>query len=534
MNSSSTKQNQPTIKGSASPNQLTQEDDVSLSGISTPENVDQAFKPQPRSSSYAMTDGLGSGVAQLPDSDVTNKSVTLDKYILGGAEYAVPISLLAYQRQLYEQVIILHSTEILKFTDFETQISSFRDGEVENMHKVLNLALLAATHPYLVLPSLLPKNLSDKDEARYIAAAGEKFRILDMIVAVFKEKGLKLGVVAREDKTLALVADFLSCRKYKFVRQEGVLDIDTEVDHASPDAFAKATVVLVPSSSTKEGDDRERKFSLPKVDLVIAIDASFDVKQPQVRQLRGDFAGTEKLSPVIRLVPVNTFEHSLLSAAKVLGTHDSVFDSTILSSIFTTTVLVRHKAGILSEAISKEVDNLASRIPDWLKNSATRPFPVSVTLPLSLDPNDPAAPSDQYTLNEITPDDLSNALESVSEHTILSQMLDAIEADASEPPKLTLEATIKSIISRTRKSLSLGVKEVLVERSPEVVPAKAGTYDDDDNSRNITSSGPAEVATGNTYSSSGSIPPSLDYDWDVNEIDLGKLSLDEKDKYITG
>ncbi|KAK9240097.1 class II histone deacetylase complex subunits 2 and 3-domain-containing protein [Lipomyces kononenkoae] len=420
----------------------------------SPEQKETPASTSPHSASKAMTEGLASGVARLPDNNVTDGSITLDKYRLGPAEYAVPVGLRDFQRQMYEQVLILHSSEILRFCDFGSSSKAFRDRLAPDMLKVLNRTLLAATHPYLLVPTLMPRNLSDKDESRYIVHSSEKFRILDNIITVFKENGLKLGIVAREGHTMDTVSNFLGGRRIKYARRDGTSESEAATDeenvNSDHEAFAKVTVVIVPSTAT-DNYAKKKKFSLPKVDLVVALDASFIGSELQVRQLRGvTNEGDIPDVPVLRLVSVNTSEHALLSAAATLGLHDSVIDTEVLSSIITAVTLLRAQAGKLPDSVVKEIDAMPAKLPAWLAGGCATVFPVSLIAPSADRSFSSNIPSTMFLVRAFTPADVDDALSSLSGESIVSELLDVLDAENQTSLTLTIETALRHILKCAR------------------------------------------------------------------------------------
>ncbi|KAK9455362.1 class II histone deacetylase complex subunits 2 and 3-domain-containing protein [Dipodascopsis uninucleata] len=402
---------------------------------------------------HANSMSLTSGVAKLPDDNVVDSALMLDKYRLGPFEYAVPVGLFDFQRQIYEQVIILHSSEILRFCDFVSSPASLREQLEPAMRTVANRTMLAATHPYLLVPSLLPRNLNDKEESRYIAAIGEKFHVLESIVMAFKQTGLKLGIVAREGPTMDLVSTFLSGKKIKYARREGEMDMEVnrEMTEDESQLFEKAIVVLVPSTA-KDENDKNKRFILPAVDLVVALDSSFDASQSQVQQLRGatgaGLAAIESLAPVIRLVAVNTCEHALVGAAASLGSQDIVLDISVLSSVITAVTLLRQDAGRLPEEVRKELDVLPQKLPAWIKDKRSEPFPFSFTMsPNSTSKILSNLSSSMVTVKEIN---LRDVLSESASGSLMSEMLNSLESDSHPPIQISIEDAILHFLKMSK------------------------------------------------------------------------------------
>ncbi|KAK9465788.1 class II histone deacetylase complex subunits 2 and 3-domain-containing protein [Lipomyces arxii] len=434
----------------------------------------------PSSASHAMAGVLASGVASLPDNG-TADSISLDKYRLGEEEYPIPMGLRDHQRQQYQQILMIHSSEILRFCDLDANGTFVRERLAPNMMKVLNRSVLASTHPYLVVPSLLPRNLNEKDEAKYILHTGEKFQFLDAIAKTFKDTGLKLGVVAREGLTMDLVAAVLGGKRVKYVRRDGVEkpvgDAMVVDDSSDSDAYTKATVVLVPSSAV--GNNASKKlFLLPRVDLVVALDVSFDASEPQVQQLRG--VGSDKpLVPVLRLVPLNTAEHALIAVASFAHNPETVLDTTVLSSLFTSISLLRLEAGFVPETIFKEVEALPVKLSLWIRKGGRSPLPIETHLAAqaNLLPEEDTL----FKTKTYSPVEISEAMATLSNGSMVSELIDAIDCDTNKPFTASLGMALVSMLKNTRAA-NAGVKFELLDSIAPSMIENGNIYMDEDES----------------------------------------------------
>ncbi|KAK9378327.1 class II histone deacetylase complex subunits 2 and 3-domain-containing protein [Kockiozyma suomiensis] len=411
---------------------------------------------------HALAEGLASGVAQLPDNKGAEKAVSLDKYLLREAEYAIPIGFTKSQRQMYEQVLILHSSEIIRFCDFGSSTMAQREQMGQSMIKVLIRALLACTHPYLLVPALQPRSVSDKDESRYIVNTGSKFQMIDSIVTVFKDAGLKVAIVAREGQTMDLISSYLAGKRVKYMKREGEVenlepsseDSDEESEDDVNEIFEKVTVILVPSSAVDE-NNRKKKFNLPRVDLVIAIDFSFVASEPQVRQLRGVDENYQSLTgkpivPVLRFVPAHSAEHAIICAAALNEGAETKLSTDILCSVMSTFTLMRSSAGELSDVLSQEVLELPLKIPQWLASTGgMRPPPISILFPGGSMPVTETEAS-QFTIREIPPDYDHDSLSLLTESSMASELLNALESDNNPPLLLQMSRTIEHTLKRIR------------------------------------------------------------------------------------
>ncbi|KAK7207048.1 class II histone deacetylase complex subunits 2 and 3-domain-containing protein [Myxozyma melibiosi] len=425
---------------------------------------------------HALAEGLVSRVIRLPDNSGAEKAVSLNKYLLREAEYAVPIGFTKYQRHLYEQVLMLHSSEIIRFCDFGSSTAAQRKVMGKSMMLVLTRALLACVHPFLLVPALQPRSVSDKDESRYIVNSGSKLQMIDNIVTVFKDAGLKVAIIAREGQAMDLIISYLAGKRVKYAKREGEIDkpADSPEDSDSGsevdvnEQYEKINVIVVPSSAVDE-NNKKKKFNLPRVDLVIAVDFSFVASEPQVLQLRGVDENTQSLTgkpivPVLRFVPSHSAEHALICAAALNGGAETELDVDMLCSVMATFTLMRSSAGELSENLKQELAELPSKLPQWLATTAgTRPPPVSILFPHDSIPltEDEAS---QFTIREIPPDYDNDALSLLSESTMASELLNVLEADNNPPLILQMSRTIGHTLKLIRRADAAVRKDPLQEQ----------------------------------------------------------------------
>ncbi|KAK9462783.1 class II histone deacetylase complex subunits 2 and 3-domain-containing protein [Lipomyces oligophaga] len=412
--------------------------------------------------SKAMAAGLASGVALLPDSQGAEKQISIEKYRLGEAEYAIPIPMVEFQRYMYEQVMILHSSDILRFCDYCGNSTAFRESMRSEMLVVLIRTLMASTHPYLLVPTLQPKNLSDKDESRYIAHAGEKLRIIDSLVGTFKDNGLKLGIVARNGPTMDLVVNYLSGKRVKYIKNEGEIDQGDESDSSSSsldeDRFAKITVILVPSSAVNTKNERPLKFDIPRADLVVALDFSFVASEPQVRALRGQDGlngGGKPLAPVVRFVPVNSSEHAMLATAAMDGGREEHLSAAVMCAVMTTFTLMRSDAGKLPDQLAKEIQGFPAKVPEWIKTNPQGPPPVTRLLPF-----DDISDRETQNVNSVESSrELEQALSGLDGSRVVSELLNSLESDVNKPLPLKMIPAIRHVLKRIREADEQQVRE---------------------------------------------------------------------------
>lgn len=224
-------------------------------------------------------------------------------------DYQLGVPLTAFEKQLADQVISSHYSDILKF--YETQDTTM----IESLETLYQNAQYSATHPFLLIDHYMPHNLLLKEMPDRISKSSGKFEILYNIIDLIGNLKLQVGLISQAGKTMDLLEAVLLGKKVNYHRHSGASL--RPMDSPNP---RLSTVRLISSSKHENEDIFTNDF---KLDLLIAFDQSFlEVEPDYLTKIRG-FNRTQPV-PLLRLIPFNSIEHvcfkigiDLLNSSKV-------------------------------------------------------------------------------------------------------------------------------------------------------------------------------------------------------------------------
>lgn len=236
-----------------------------------------------------------------------------------GLDYCLPVSMTEFQRQLNDEVVSLHYSDILKFYEKDGDTA---DNQVlaSSLQALYTNSQLVGTHPYLLVDHYLPPNLLLKDIPNRLSKASGKFTALVNIIELVRNKKMEIALISRPGKSFDLIEALLLGKMINYKRHSGSYLRATNKSNKK-----YSTVHLIPSSqldSTYNGNER--------FDLIIALDQTFNPSDPHIASIRSqsrttsiDINGTApSLAPIIRLLPYYSAEHVALKFQKYA--HDTL------------------------------------------------------------------------------------------------------------------------------------------------------------------------------------------------------------------
>lgn len=254
-------------------------------------------------------------------------------------DYCLPVPMTEFQRQLNDEVVSLHYSDVLKF---------YENGGSTNGNKVLASSLnamytnsqLVGTHPYLLVDHYLPPNLLLKDIPNRLSRASGKFTTLVNIIELVRDKKLEIALISRPGKSFDLIEALLLGKMINYKRYSGSY---LKASHKSNKKYS--TIHLIPSSqldSTYLGSER--------FDFIIVLDQTFNPSDPHIVAIRSQGRKTPKdvsgkaprLAPIIRLVPYYSAEHIAFKLQKYI--HD---EPTYMRRVVSAIVVLRRRVGAI-------------------------------------------------------------------------------------------------------------------------------------------------------------------------------------------
>lgn len=238
-------------------------------------------------------------------------------------DYWLPVPMSDYQKELTDNVVSLHYSDILKY--FETD-----DKDIVLLDSLEQLYLnsqLVSTHPYALVKHFIPKNLTTKDSLFQLTEFSGKFQVLKDLIALFEDRKLNIAVVSRStDRCLDLLEALLLSSKVNIKRYTG-----SYVKDPSKVRKRDLSVQLVPT-------DVETVKVEDKFDLIFSMDIT--AKNSLLHSLRK----TSK-TPILRFITTNSIDHAALYFRNVHNTESRNQD--YLVDVTAAVIVLRDRIGVL-------------------------------------------------------------------------------------------------------------------------------------------------------------------------------------------
>lgn len=98
-------------------------------------------------------------------------------------EYHLATPIYEFQRELTDQIVSLHYSDILKYCETNDQTELI----VKSLQICIHNCMLVSSHPYLLITHYMPKNLLQRDMALKLAETSGKFNVLKDLIKVINE-----------------------------------------------------------------------------------------------------------------------------------------------------------------------------------------------------------------------------------------------------------------------------------------------------------------------------------------------------------
>lgn len=323
---------------------------------------------------------LASILDSTPEPHVAPLQFNLNYDTLSG-DYNLAVPLSDFQRELMDQIVSLHYSDILKF--FETKGDYDQDQQVINkpqdqlildsLNTLLLNTQLVALHPYLLITHYMPKNLSTKDTPRIVTEASGKFKTLLDIMTILSDVYFKgnrsgkfnLAIISRNGKCMDLIESVLLGFKCKIQKYAGA-----KLKDFSKSRDATFTVHLFPSDD--QSIDKLQVDEAVSFNLVIAFDITCDTELSLFQQIRRQ--NRPYPAPILRLVSINSIEHIALYFRKLTSARNF---SQYLKPVTAALVVMRDRAGVLPSELRPIYSQRLLYLKEWLialgKSQGTQP-----------------------------------------------------------------------------------------------------------------------------------------------------------------
>ncbi|KAI5799170.1 hypothetical protein DFH27DRAFT_86565 [Peziza echinospora] len=243
-------------------------------------------------------------------------------------EYALVLALSDGQKKAYLQNINNKAKIIQRFCEGEQN-----DNETTSIiRNVLSTAACVSTHLDLTSNDSIDW---EQTEVGY-ALLHPKFQFLKTFLDSLRQQNMLVAICAQPGKTLDLLELFLRGIKVRCRRTDGF-------SSRPPLAFDEVNG-LVSVALLATGPDNSRVVG-NYASIVIAFDSTFDINEKHVVNYRTHTLEVGRLSPVLRLISINTVEHVKLYISPRNNAN-------YLNQLMSFVAILRDQAGVLPSSIT--------------------------------------------------------------------------------------------------------------------------------------------------------------------------------------
>ena len=237
-------------------------------------------------------------------SPVQSQTTTLKVKNLGPREFVVTLPMQPRILSQYVDTIEYYPQAISRNMTAET----IGEDVVERLGTLLYRLGNVATH--IGLEGGGPtsqEEVNPEEEALYAELSSEKFKFLGHLLALTKESQIHIAVVAKPGHLLDIVEIFLKGKNVSYLRP------DKKTNGLGSNGSQVVSIVASGEA-----------FPLPPVQLIIALDETFNAQDTHITKARQPKASGQELTPVIRLVVYSSVEHLDLCLARSLEPIDRI------------------------------------------------------------------------------------------------------------------------------------------------------------------------------------------------------------------
>ncbi|EGV65811.1 hypothetical protein CANTEDRAFT_133231 [Yamadazyma tenuis ATCC 10573] len=282
-------------------------------------------------------------------------------HINDSGEYNLTTPIYEFQRELTDQIVSLHYSDILKYCETNDKTELI----VKSLEICIRNCMLVSSHPYLLITHYMPKNLLQRDMTLKLAETSGKFNVLKDLINVIcrscddynlRKRGVgkrtakedrekaalhhkHIGVVLSNiNKLTDLVEALLIGNVSSPIKLKRYVGNYLRRDHKKNEPTnANVTVHLIPTDLSEVKED----LSGLKLDLVIKFDEF--VPNDLITNLRSQ----NRSSPasLIKLIPMLSIEHCRI----FYEGHEN--DTDYLYKLISSIVCLRDQIGILAPDI---------------------------------------------------------------------------------------------------------------------------------------------------------------------------------------
>ncbi|THC90144.1 hypothetical protein EYZ11_010398 [Aspergillus tanneri] len=206
----------------------------------------------------------------------------------------------------YERVVASESHSIREFLRISDPREESAENELERLEPkirdVLKHLSNVATHPDLNINDHIKDSRSDlAKEAAWAEYSSAKFLFLAYVVEIASSRDIHIVILVDEEKTQDVVERYLKGKGLVYTRPREEMGIGTNQEVS----MTRDCLSFGIQSSRNDGVMETYK----RPSAIVALDSSFNAKNPSVEHMRTTYARNGSLLPVIRLIVASSSEH---------------------------------------------------------------------------------------------------------------------------------------------------------------------------------------------------------------------------------
>ncbi|OUM55104.1 hypothetical protein BVG19_g4586 [[Candida] boidinii] len=373
-------------------------------------------------------------LATKPDPPTIHESqFFIDKEYQNSGDYKLATPLSDFQKELIDQIVSLHYSDILKFFERVTDAEGKENANVvlheddsmrspqekviiDSLETLLLNTQLVCSHPYLLIEHYFPKSLTGKDIPKRLADTSGKFKILaillDLLDSIYnpeekessKDKDSKSKkihhhnnnnqnkdkdtedtvtntkkIIKRKEEPIDIVIlsrpgkciDLLDalCMGHRCIIKRYIGSKIKENSHHKSKTL-NLTVHILPSDMKELRKD----MALPKnVKFIIPFDISCNLDNEKINQMKS------RDCKIIRLVPINTIEHIALYYRDLVTARNY---SDYLKPVTAAVVVMRDKVGQLPSDLRAVYSQNLEYLSNFLYDPKSNKWPLPEFSPI--------------------------------------------------------------------------------------------------------------------------------------------------------
>ncbi|CCD26926.1 Hda3p NDAI_0J00340 [Naumovozyma dairenensis CBS 421] len=285
-------------------------------------------------------------------------------------DYWLPTTMSLYQKELTDQIVSLHYSDILRY--FETEDYK-EDVVLESMRTMCTNSELVSTHPFLLIDHFLPKSLITKDVPLHMVETSGKFAALRDLINLVQEYETNTAIVCRPGRTMDLLEALLLGNKVNIKRYDG-----NSIKSKQKPKSHSCICHIFPS---KNWDKSKFPIKDPnQFDMLIALDNTVATNDADIQQilkhLRNGRGKTAK-APIVRLITINSIDHCSAYFGKKYGKSSEKY----LEKVTAAVVILRDRVGTLPPDLRPIYAQNLNYLLDWLEDPSI-PWPLPDMYPI--------------------------------------------------------------------------------------------------------------------------------------------------------